>query len=401
MLKKCLAVLLSAASVFCIFAGCSRGADISSGAGEKDFPVTIGDITLRNEPSGVAVLSPNIADIILGMGSDYEICLKAKSASCTQSDLSALPNVTAGDADRIKSLGASLVFTDSALTDAQQSAMEKDGITVLTLKSASSRSDLSRLYSEVGSALKGAKTGYEKGKSSASSVLETIDDITRMVPQNDKPVTVVYLYSLEGKAATGDTLAGSLIQAAGLLNSAESGQGSSFSMKELLLADPQYIFCPKGLKAKIQSSDSCQKLSAVKNGKIYEMDPSFMELQGGRMVDAVSFMAGTVYPELLKSVPADGTSSGTESTSPAVSSSVLNLDQTLKKGMKSDDVLKMQNRLDKLGYMFLKPTGLYAGGTEQAVKDFQYLNGMTVTGVADPATLKKMFSSDVKQKKNS
>lgn len=130
------------------------------------------------------------------------------------------------------------------------------------------------------------------------------------------------------------------------------------------------------------------------------MDPSLMLLQGEQMVDAVSFMAGTVYPELLKSTssavsaPPESTSSGKSAgTSSANTSSGLNLNQTLKKGMQSDDVLKMQNRLQELGYMFVKPTGLFAEGTEQSVKDFQLLNSLSATGIADPATLQKMFSS--------
>ena len=157
MFKKYAAVLLSFALVLSIFAGCGQQNDISSGVGDKDFPVTIEKTTISSEPTGAAVLSPNIADVILELG--YEINLKAKSAGCTQSDLSVLPNVTANDADKIKNLGANLVFSDAALTSAQQSAMDKDGITVLVLKPASSRSNLSYLYSQVGAALKGAKTG--------------------------------------------------------------------------------------------------------------------------------------------------------------------------------------------------------------------------------------------------
>lgn len=391
-MKRILSFILCMLLTVSAFSGCQTKNDISSGAGTSEYPVTINKVIIHSKPSGAVTLSPNVADVILALG--YEAVLKAKSSDCTQSDLSVLPNVTADDADKIKSLGADLLFTDKTLTDAQKSAMEKDGITVLTIKSASSRDDLSRLYSEVGLALAGAKTGYPKGKSMALNVFQTIDDITRAVPGSNTPVTAVYLYDANGAAVTGDTIQGELIKAAGLVNSADGGKDREFSLKDLLIADPKYIFCAKGVKAEMDASSDLKKLTAVKENRVYEMDKNLMTLQGDSLINAVSFMAGTVYPELKES---SSSSSSSESSS---GSSDFNTNQTLQSGAKSDDVLKMQNRLKELGYMFVTPTGLYAEGTVQSVKDFQYLNGITVTGVADPATLKKMFSDDAQKRKS-
>lgn len=401
MFKKFTAAVLCAAFAFSFFFGCSRQGDISSGAGVKDYPVTVGDVTFVNEPTGVAVLSPNIADVILALG--YEISLKAKSASCTQSDLAVLPNVTADDADKMKGLGVTLVFADEKPTEAQQSALKNAGISVLVLKAASNRSDLARLYSEVGAALKGAKTGYEKGNTIAKGLLETIDDITRVIPESSSPITAVYLSDAQGGAVTGDMLQNSLITAAGLTNSAAGNTGGKMPEQDLRIANPQYIFCAKGAKEQLLASDQYKKLQAVQNGKVYEMDPAMMRLQGEEMVEAVSFMAGTVYPELLQSTSSaagapSGTYSASSSASSGTSSAPINLNQTLKKGMQGNDVMAMQNRLLALGYMFMKPTGLFAEGTEQSVKDFQLLNGMPATGIADPATLQKMFSPDAKKR---
>lgn len=403
MIKKCTAVLLCIALTvsFAFLAGCGHKNDISSGAGANDFPVTINNVTIGSAPTGTAVLSPNAADIVLALG--YEINLKAKSADCTQADLSALPNVTANDADKIKSNGANLVLADSTLKAEQKSALEKAGITVVTLAPATSRSDLLRLYSQVGSAMKGAVTGYKKGRAIANGIFETIDDITRSVPQKITLPTAVYLYDINGRAATGDTIAGSLVKAAGLQNIADSTMEGKYSVSDMLIANPTYIFCARGLRSSIMKSPQYARLSAVKNKRVYEMDPNMMSLQGEQMVNAVSFMAGTAYPQLLQGTVSDGTSPSTSSASSAnasssTSSNPINTNQTLRTGMKNDDVLKMQNRLLQLGYMFVKPSGLYADGTEQAVKDFQYLNGIPSTGIADPATLQKIFSSSAKKR---
>jgi iron complex transport system substrate-binding protein len=388
--KRLLTVFLTVMLVCSVMFGCSRASDISSGPVDKDYPISIGDVIIRQEPAGVAVLSPNIASIILSIG--YETSLKARSADCVQSDLSVLPVVTADDAQKIRELGADVVFADS-LTDEQKSAMQEQGLTVLTLEPAVNREDLESLYADVGSVLKGGNTGYQKGKDVADGILQTIDDITRVVPESEIPATAVYLYDANGHAATGDTLAGSLIEAAGLINSAAGGTGGTIAVSDLLLADPQYIFCAEGVQSELESSEEYSKLTAVQEDRVYEMDAQLMTCQGDELIRAVSFMAGTVHPELLGDTSSSSETSSSSNSSSQVEAEI-NLNQTLRSGMQNDDVLKLQERLEELGYMFVKPTGLYAEATVQSVKDFQYLNGMTVTGVADPETLKKIFSPD-------
>jgi ABC-type Fe3+-hydroxamate transport system, periplasmic component len=401
MLKKLTAVFLCAGIMLSAFAACGPKNDISSGAGNQDYPVTIGEVTIKEKPTGAVVLSENLADVILAVG--YEAELKAKSEDCAQTDLSVLPNVTADDAEKIKSLGADLVLTETALTQAQNDAMGKAGITVLAIPRATGREDLDRLYSQVGSALKGAKTGYERGKKISQSIFLTIDDISRIIPETNTPTSVAYLFDTEGGVVTGDTLEGKLIESAGLVNAASDGTGNKMPVEDLLRVNPKYIFCPAGLKSELASSMEYQKLTAVKEGKVYEMDPGLMLLQGSGMTEAVYFMAGTVYPELLKSSSTPSTASSSSGSSSAASSgasSAAGTYTTLKKDAQGDDVMKMQNRLLELGYMFIKPTGLYGDGTVQSVKDFQLLNGLTVTGVADPATLQKLYSPDAKKRTN-
>lgn len=421
--KRTIAGIVSAAMIVSAFAGCSGQGDITSGPTEKDFPVAIGTVTLKNEPAGVAVFSPNLADVILAMG--YEISLKAKSSDCGQSDLSVLPNVEPKDAAAVKATGATLALFDKNPGDDITAALQKEGILSLILPVATSRTDLERLYSEVGSAIKGGSTGYQKGVKTANNIFLTLDDITRIIPESNSPVTVCYLYDAKGKAATGDMLASKLIESAGLVNAFAGSSGGQATTEAMTISNPQYIFCAEGVKKQLEQSADYKKLEAVQKNRVFEMKPEYMEYQGRGMVQAVSFMAGTVYPQLLEgtlpsSKPSSSSSSkpssssgSSSSSSPSSSSSASSSSKapesssggaaagaipsgTYKRGDKSDAVKALQTRLDQLGYMFTAINGEYTQGTEQAVKDFQYLNKMEVTGIADPNTIAKLNSSDVK-----
>ena len=67
--------------------------------------------------------------------------------------------------------------------------------------------------------------------------------------------------------------------------------------------------------------------------------------------------------------------------------------QTLKKGDSGEQVKALQNQLKKLGYYSTTIDSDYGYRTAEAVSAFQRANKLTVNGIANPTTLKKMMSS--------
>ena len=69
---------------------------------------------------------------------------------------------------------------------------------------------------------------------------------------------------------------------------------------------------------------------------------------------------------------------------------------TLQKGSKGDEVLKLQNRLNELGYSVGKADGDYGNKTKAAIEQFQSNNGLEVNGIADEETQKLLYSEEAK-----
>lgn len=65
---------------------------------------------------------------------------------------------------------------------------------------------------------------------------------------------------------------------------------------------------------------------------------------------------------------------------------------TLREGDKGSAVSDLQTRLKSLGYYYGDITGSFGSLTKKAVRSFQQKNGLTVDGVAGPATLNKLRS---------
>jgi len=70
---------------------------------------------------------------------------------------------------------------------------------------------------------------------------------------------------------------------------------------------------------------------------------------------------------------------------------------TVSLGITGTDVQELQKQLQELGYLKSGATGYFGTDTEQAVKDFQKRNGLTVDGNVGANTREVLYSDDVKE----
>jgi len=363
------AVVLSVLVAFSATA-CSQPANIESGAVSQEYPVTVNEVTLNAKPQKVAVLSGSLADVVLAMG--YETSLSLASDDCTQPDLQVLPKVSATDAQSVISAGVDLVLAET-MDDSEKQTLENAGITVLLLTRAKNREDFERLYAQVGTALNGGSTGYNVGVKAAQKIFSSLDDLSRLAPESNTVVTACYISDVNGSAVTGDELGSVMMSYIGLTNIFKGLTGGTFTFDDLRLSDPTMIFCSEDVRGQIMQDAQYANLSAVKNGRVYAVDPNYMNWQGKTVYNACIDMMGLAYPEL------------TEENSAA-----------LKSGTEGDDVFAMQQRLAELGYLTVEYTGMYGEVTMEAVKAFQKANGLTATGEADAETLTVLYSAEAK-----
>lgn len=298
MKKRWLAGFLCITFFLMMVTGCGQAQMFSAvfRAASADWPVKVANVILTKEPAGVAVLSGNIADILLKLR--YETALKARSEDCSQNELSSLPVYSLDQAKELKNLGVDMVLTDQTPTQDQTKAFSDAGIILLSFSPANGRADLCRLYTEVGTAVKGERTGYEQGAKMAEQVLMGIDSAARIIPNKNILLTGIYVSDLDGSTVTGDMFQNSILESAGITNVAADSEGGKMDLTALKRANPQVIFCPVGLKQKLESTDIFEDLSAVKEGRVYEIDPNYMKWQGESVIVAVTEIAGFAYPEL-------------------------------------------------------------------------------------------------------
>ena len=395
--------------VACVsFAGCSDVTDIVSAAATGEYPVEINGVTISAKPQKVAVLSPSLADVILALG--YETQLVAGTQECTQESLQDLTKIPAGDAQAVVDQSPDLVLVDPS-SNSIAGELQEAGLTVLEIQPATDRQDFERLYAQVSSALAGDGAGYDAGVDVAQDIFLSLDNINRIVPQ-DRVTTACYLYDLEDQAVTGDMFGSTIMSYSGVTNIFESLEGGTYDFQSLRVSDPNVIFCTPGLAEEIRSDSRFADFQAVRNDKIVEMDPSYMEWQGRTVVETALDISAAAFPELLEESSmevTDPTEQIEEEVSSAMESSAAESSalesalaqdtteyETLDQGDQGDAVLDLQERLTELGYLDVAYDGFYGDQTAQCVEAFQQANGLEATGVADADTQRLMYSSMAK-----
>lgn len=419
---KKLVVLCFLNLFICVFlAGCLFGNN-SLVQSKNDYPVTVNDVKLSKQPEKVVVLSDSLADIIIAQG--YEVQLVARADECSQEEIALLESVGSKskiNIEKIKSFSPDLILDDYVLSDEQRQELISSKINIITLEIAHDRNELENLYVSLGKIFKGQTTGTEKGLKTINNVLRTLDDINRIVPSSDVIVTACYIYA-DGSFATGDMISGQLLELAGALNIGAGDSDGEIDFEALALSNPNYIFYSDKFNIS-KLNANLKDLNAITNNHLYSMEDSMMIRQGKSMIEAVSFMTETIFPQISSSkvdkievsyndnnstknsniVSTNNQSSNNNTSSKSSSTSqqssnnknTININ-LLTLGSSNDDILKLQKRLDDLNYMPIKPNGTFDNRTVRAITDFQFINKLPATGELNKKTFELLLSSNAK-----
>ncbi len=371
---------------------------VSGCSGDKDYPVTVGNVKFDKEPENIVVLSDNMADIISCIG--YDVKMVGKSDAVNQKEFNVVPSVgreTAPDADKIISSGAEVVICDENINNAASDILKENGIKVIKMVPAETEEELSTVYKSLGTILGGENTGKNKGLSAYNNLINDMEDIKSKCYNGTILNTVCYLYTENGKLkiAGKDTFADLLLGYTGAVNVAVDSKSADVDENNLKISNPTYIFYSDNTVLDlINASPVLQNLGAVKTGNMKEISYADMSRHGLTSLVNLQTMVDFMYKENDPQKAQNSVKSSVQSETLLEKYNASIPDGGLKPEDEDDNVKAMQNRLFDLGYISdpENVTGYYGETTEKAVSAFQKNNGIEETGTADKATMEKIFT---------
>ncbi len=395
---KRIAAVLMAVSMMLMATSCSM--IVKNNEEQFDYPVTVGNLTLSEAPKGIAVLSENLADVVLACG--YEGKLSARSDVCTQEALSILPSVGTPDnpdMTELDDLGVDLILTDSCFDEEVSEKLEKHGTSVLVIKPATDIDSLSKLYNNTAAAVAGGYTGKMTAMNTFEKLRSALETVRIDASSGNVVSTACYLYDVsedECVVAAGPDFVNQLFDYAAVTNVTAADDDGVVGIDTLLKSNPETIFCDEGVYEKLTANKDLKSLRALTQGTVYELPHRYIDLQGMTSVQIADYIAAKAHSGYTQKQqwPQELAEKKEEYKAPFEPQE----DIFYTVGESYEPIKAIEERLIGLGYLSGNADESFTEETAAAVSEFQAANGLEVSGIADYNTLKVLLSSQAKSK---
>lgn len=258
---KFLSIIMSVVTLLFVFAGCNL---------DDGYPLTIGGAEITKQPETVAVLSEHTASAIYALG--YKTYLVGAPSEFLTSEIKGVTDLGGTmfiDFEKVYELSPDVLITPAELTDEVKENLKSRNIKTVLLTTPTNYNEVAPYYE----ALSKLFLGVEKYVEAYEPYIGESERIINETKTSLNGVTKrVALYVEEGYLATGDTIAGQVMEKAGMVNIAAEKTDYMMSFADIKAADPEVIFCPAGLSEIILKEEMYKEITAVKNAAVYEVD---------------------------------------------------------------------------------------------------------------------------------
>lgn len=295
-------VLFAVGLVSC---GSSNAGSSSSNESSSVYPLTLtdsfgGEVTLDKAPEKVVSVAPNMTELVYKLGAGNMLVGRTDYCDYPEEALNveSIGTLRTPDIEKIISLEPDLVLTSTHFNEENAQKLESAGIKVLSLYEENNVDGVYTMIDTLGKAL----NKQTEAEETIEEMKTTIEDTTKKIEGLEKPK----VYYVVGFGEYGDfsapenTFVGQLIKLAGGNNIVPASDSWAFSLEKLIEDDPEIIVVKKGDKENFMSTPGYSDLSAVKNGKVYEIDNNLLDRQGYRNAEGVKELAEIFYPEAFK-----------------------------------------------------------------------------------------------------
>lgn len=252
----------------------------------QEWPVTVGGITIDEQPESIAVLSPSLYEIMCSMGVDEAVT--GAGNYCAANGLPELGTALDPDIDAITELAPQYLLTSAVLPEQELTLLQQADIEVVVIEPASRLAELEQLYTDIVLFTSGLTTGAEIAAEYWNGCMKLLDEAAEKVKTLENAEIALYLRIAELTVATADTLEGELLTRIGFVNSAEKYGSWTYPEEDIDKLLPDVIIADSGItEDELEKSDIYMNCPAVKNNMIVRTDMEVFERQSSEMFETL------------------------------------------------------------------------------------------------------------------
>ncbi|MCU0798717.1 MAG: helical backbone metal receptor [Candidatus Thermoplasmatota archaeon] len=294
-----ISLLLSTMVLSVLTAGCLK--EGGEGVRYKD---DMGDtITLHYEPMRIVTLSPALAEIVFLLGRGDRIC--GRDSACNYpaevEDILIVSTWQGPDLERLSFLEPDLVLMDRTLdlSGETYNGIKGLGIPVYRVYPRSVN-DVFENIEDVGRLL-GASSEANEVVGELKARADVVISAAAAIDASGRPVVLHVVYydgTSDPWTATGSTFSGDMVVMAGGMNAVSDTGGMyvQVPVERLIASDPdiivtsQSVTWPTSSRSTILNDASWRDITAVKNGRAYDVEGDWLDRPGPRCIDGLELV---------------------------------------------------------------------------------------------------------------
>ena len=272
---------------------------------ETEYPLGFTDsmgqvVVIEEEPERIISIAPNLTETIYGIGAGDK--LVGRTDYCTWpeevAEVESVGSIYPPDIEKIISLDPDVIFVSTHFGEEDADKLTQAGVSVVTLVDEATVDGVYGMIAALGEVL----NRTEEAAACVEEMQSTIAEVTEAVEGLEAP-SVYYVagYGEYGDFTVGgDTFIGNMIELAGGDNIAKDISGWSYSLEELIEADPDIIIVSEIMGEGFASAPIYCDLTAVKEGRVYTPDVNPIERQSHRNGEGIRILAEIFHPEAFE-----------------------------------------------------------------------------------------------------
>ena len=299
MKRKATALIAALLMLFSMLplSGCGNDEE---GDNTPDYPVEVGGVRFVGAPSKVVCYSSTLIGVIYAMG--YQNQMFGRTANCDYKEAEELKACGTPDnpsVDLLVGNKVDVVIADDTMSKKSVESIQEKEIPVVVIPRATGRASMVEMYGALGAVFRGGNMGYNKGCQIANDIFAQLDDISRLVEDEETWNTCVILSSNLNTFATGDTLVSAILELVGGFNVAKDSMKGEYTLSDLMRSDPDVIIAPPGVEQRLRAKSSLVGIPALDNFRVYAMDMTVFDDQYQGVIKGAWRMAKILHPEVI------------------------------------------------------------------------------------------------------
>ena len=256
-------------------------------------------ITFEGPVQSIVSVAPSVTETVFALGKGN--LLKGRTDYCDYpaeaAQVQSIGSLMEPNIEKIAEINPDVVIASSHFKKESAEKLENLSIKVVVLNESKTFEGAYTTIRDIAK-ITGAQ---KKAEEIISGMEKTVKEVEKAVAGKDRP-TVYYMIGFGeygDYTAGGDTFIGQMIEMAGGDNIAKDVKGWSFSLESIVEADPEIIICSKywDMKKNFVKAEGYKELTAVKEGRVYEMDVNLLDRQGPRLAEGLKALAEIIHPE--------------------------------------------------------------------------------------------------------